>query len=200
MRWSTRPRPAAQRSCSVPAEESLAAHRGVGLLRHRHARLLAPRPCALSQPRPALHRRAGLFPPRHQRGADHAGGAGAQAGRLPLRGVAPAQRQVSPARGRSSWASSRSRSKPACWCGRIGNTYAGSSLVGHDGRAGRGAAGRPGAGGVLRLRRGQRRLFAGGDRTRSTPPAAALTTRPWTTSRAASRSTMRPTRVFAARC
>ena len=113
-----------------PAEESLATLRGVGLLRHRHARLLAPRPCPLSQPRPALHRRAGLLPSRHQRRPDHAGGTWPQASRLPLCGVAPAQRQVPAARGQDAGLQARAdRDRPAC-VGRIGNTYAGSSLVG----------------------------------------------------------------------
>ncbi len=104
--------------------------RGDAVARHRHAGLLAPGLRALSQPRPPLHRRAGLFRAHHQRRAQADGRDGHDSRR-----ITPMRSSISPTPNSRSarprcWASRRSRSRPGCWCPVIGNTYAGSSLIG----------------------------------------------------------------------
>ena len=89
-----------------------------------HTRLLEEGGAALPQARRQVHRRAGLLQAHHLRRTDDVRGHGHHRGRLQVRCVPPAQRQVPHQGGQaagiqrradpSSWASATSRSSTAC--------------------------------------------------------------------------------------
>ena len=99
-------------------------------LRHRYARLLAPGSFELPFPRRPLHRRAGLLQAHHGRGRGADERPGHDAGRLPIRHLPPAQCQVPPCGWPRCWASRPEQIAPGLLSPRIGNTYAGSAVIG----------------------------------------------------------------------
>ena len=113
-----------------PAEESVAVYEATPLARHRHAGLLAAGLRPLSQPRPPLHRRAGLFRARRERGQGADGRSLASQPSDYKYAVLHQPNTKFPQRAAQILGFTAEQIKTGLLVPVIGNTYAGSSLIG----------------------------------------------------------------------